>query len=58
MNKKAYQKPAMQVVKINSRQRLLSGSLTGTTNNANMTYGGGNSGVARSRSFNDWDDEE
>ena len=59
MNKKAYQKPAMQVVKIQHKCNILSGSpVTGTTNNVNMNYGGGNSGTARSRSFGDWDDEE
>jgi len=59
MNKKAYQKPAMQVVKINIRHQLLSGSpVNRTTNNVNMSYGGGGNGVSRSRDFDDWDDEE
>lgn len=57
MNKKAYQKPAMQVVNINSRQQLLSSSpVTSVSGNAGFDYGGGGSGRARSRG--DWDDEE
>jgi len=58
MNKKEYQKPALQVVTIDIRHQLLNASLTGTTNNVNMTYGGGGSGEARSRSLDGWDDEE
>lgn len=63
MNKKAYQKPAMQVVKIQHKCNILSGSPvtglgTNLTDDDAINYGGGNSGTARSRSFGDWDDEE
>ena len=58
MNKKEYMKPALQVVTINIRHQLLNTSLTGTTNNASLNYGGGGSGPARSRSFDDWDEDD
>ena len=59
MNKKEYQKPVMQVVKINVSQQLLVDSVHSVGGNAgfNPEISGG-SGVARSRSFDDWDDEE
>ena len=55
MNKKAYMKTAMQVVKI-QQTRIICASVTGTTSNVNMTYGRGGSDVARSRGCDDWDD--
>lgn len=56
--KKEYQKPGMYIVVLQNRTMLLAGSVTSTTNNVNMTYGGSGSGPARARSFDDWDDEE
>jgi len=59
MNKKNYQKPATQVVKINvSRQLLGASEVNSLSNNAELQYEGGGNGVARGRSFDDWDDEE
>ena len=58
MKKQAYMKPAMRVVKIQHQCQILAGSVNGTGGNTGLGYGGGSSGVARSRSFGDWDDEE
>ncbi len=63
MNKKSYQKPAMQVVTINIRHQLLSGSpvhnaSTNLTGSDAINYGGGGSGPSRSRSFDDWDEDD
>ena len=57
MNKKEYMKPQMQAVTINIRHQLLNTSVDNVAGGT-LKYGGGNSGVARSRSFDDWDDEE
>ena len=57
MNKE-YMKPAMRVVRIQHQCTILSGSITGTDNNANLIYGGGGSGPARARSHGVWNDEE
>ncbi len=60
MNKKEYQKPVMQVVKINASHQLLQQSgVDSVAGNAgfNAKVSGG-SGTARSRSFDDYDDEE
>ena len=61
MNKKVYQKPAVQVVAVKAQQLLQQASA-----GAVKTVGGGvfssevsaGSGGARSRGFDDWDDEE
>ena len=58
MNKKEYMKPQMQAVTINIRHQLLNTSVNNVAGNASLNYGGGNCGVARSRSFDDWDDDE
>ena len=64
MNKKAYQKPAMQAVTINIRHQLLNTSVNNVAGNAGLTGAGddgtitGGSGPARSRDFSGWDDEE
>jgi len=60
--KKNYQKPEMNSVLLNMQQNLLLGGsngVQGVGGNAgfNRTISGG-SGTARSRSFDDWDDEE
>lgn len=57
MNKKEYMKPALRIVRI-EHQGIICTSVTGTTNNVNMIYGGGGSGPSRARSFDGWDDEE
>lgn len=57
MNKKAYQKPAMQTVNVNMGYQLLAGSLHDVRGNAELNYGGGGSSVARSRGGDDWDEE-
>ena len=56
MNKKAYQKPALQAVTINIRHQLLNTSVNNVAGGT-LKYGGGGSGPARARSFDDWDDE-
>lgn len=63
MNKKNYQKPAMQVVNINTSHKLLelgsgpkASKAAGNAGfNENISAGNGD---ARSRSFDDWGDEE
>ena len=58
--KKTYQKPAMQAVAIRQRCTILAGSIVSSVGgNAgfNSKVSGG-SGTARSRSFDDWDDED
>ena len=57
--KKNYQKPAMQVVAISQQCNILTDSVHTVGGNAgfNAKVSGG-SGPARSRSFDDWDDEE
>lgn len=47
----------MQAVTINIRHQLLNTSVNNVAGGT-LKYGGGNSGVARSRSFDDWDDED
>ena len=60
MNKKEYQKPTMNVVKIQQTQMLCS-SVTGTSNNAGINEDIlPGSGPARARSFggfDDWDED-
>ena len=53
-------KPVMRVVKIQHQSYILAGSgnVTGTDGNSGIGFGGGSSGSGRSRSFDDWDDEE
>ena len=58
--KKIYKKPAMKAVAIRQRCAILQASAVSTVGgNAgfNTTVSGG-SGSARSRSFDDWDEEE
>lgn len=57
MNKKNYQKPSMIIVHMQPQ-----GLICGTpvkdvkSGDTGIKYGGGNSGGARSRGFDDWDD--
>ena len=60
MNKQAYQKPALRVVKIQQTSIICtSNSVSSVNSNADLNYGGGGSGPARARSHGgiDWDDE-
>ena len=59
MNKKAYQKPALWVVKIEQAHIICASDVTSVNSNADLDYGGGGSGPARARSHGgiDWDDE-
>ena len=47
----------MQAVTINIRHQLLNNSVDNVAGGT-LKYGGGGSGPARARSFDDWDDEE
>jgi hypothetical protein len=59
MNKRVYQQPTMNVVKIQQKSHILSGSLRGVSSNAEgLHYGGGASVDANSRRGGGWDDEE
>lgn len=62
MNKKVYQQPELQVVKVNMQNHLLGDSdpnkVTSVKSNANIGYGGGGSGTAYGRESSGWDDEE
>ena len=55
--KKKYQAPIMTAVNVNMKYHLLDGSVTTMGGNANIGYGGGGSGEAKSRGFDDWDEE-
>ncbi len=61
MNKKVYQQPELQVVKVDMQNHLLEGSpqeVHSVKSNANIGYGGGGSGTAYGRESSGWDDEE
>ena len=58
MNKRVYQQPTMNEVKIQHKSHILSGSLRGVSSNADLHYGGGAAVDANSRRGGDWDDEE
>lgn len=60
MNKKAYQQPTMNVVKLQHRSHILNASVTGVDGNASLKYGGaGGNHEANSRGggWDDWDEE-
>ena len=59
MNKKYYQKPAMEVMTFEELQFLLadSGSVQNLTGNTGFTNGGCGSGTGRSR-YSSWDNED
>lgn len=57
MNKKAYQQPTMNVVKL-QHHSMICVSVNSVDGNANLRYGGGASVDANSRRGGDWDDEE
>jgi len=57
MNKKEYQKPTMWVVKMEHKTALLTSSILQVgSSDTGIDYGGGGSGPARARIFDDWDD--
>ena len=56
MKKQMYQKPTMNVVKIQHSQ-MLCGSITGVKG-GDIGYGGGSSGPARGRESSGWFDDE
>ena len=58
MNKKAYQQPTMNVVKLQHRSHILTASVTGVDGKADLHYGGGAAVDANSRRGGGWDDEE
>ena len=63
MDKKEYQVPSMEVVKI-AMTSIICNSITSIStggdgdDDTGIGYGGGGSGPARARSFGGWDDEE
>ena len=52
MNKQAYMKPAIRIVRIQHR-----GIILDLSNNANLHNGGGSNSNAHARGFNGWDDD-
>lgn len=56
MNKRVYQQPTMNVVKLQHKSHILTASVTGVDGNASLKYGGAGSGDANSRRGGDWDD--
>jgi uncharacterized membrane protein YgcG len=58
--KKNYQKPQVEVVKVNMSCQILAGSdrnLTGVAGNGGFSLGNGSSTGGRSRGCDDWEDE-
>ncbi len=58
MNKKSYMTPKMRVFTCRERPHILSNSARSISGNSGIQMGGGGSGVARGRDFDDWGDEE
>ena len=57
MNKKAYQQPTMNVVKIQHQSHILSGSVNRvSSDDVDLDYGGGASVDANARRGGGWDD--
>ena len=55
--KKNYEKPSMKGIRIQHNASILQASLTDIGGNGGMGFGGGKSGTARARGFDDWDDD-
>ena len=56
--KRQYQEPNVTVVNVHVEQNLLAGSVTSlSTNDTGLKLGGGGSGDARSRDYDDWDED-
>ena len=56
MNKKAYSKPVTTMVALRTEQTIM--TVSDVQGNANVTYGGGYSGEARSSRSQLWGDKE
>jgi len=56
--KKTYLQPTMMVVTLQQQSIICSSPVSDVNSNADLDYGGGGSGPARSRSFDcdDWDE--
>ena len=54
--KKNYVKPQVEVVRVKTCL-LLADSIKTVSNSVGLEYGGGGSGSARSRDYDDWEDE-
>ena len=57
MNKKAYQQPTMNVVRI-QHHSMICVSVNSVDGNGNLRYGGGAAVEANSRGNSGWDDDE
>ena len=55
--KKNYIRPTMKVVTIQG-SKIICTSIHSVAGSADLGYGGGGNGSARSREFNDWDDDD
>jgi len=60
MNKKVYQQPELQVVKVEAQHLICKSpdEIHSVKGNANIGYGGGGNGPAYGRESSGWDDEE
>lgn len=56
MNKKNYQKPSMIIMHMQPQGLICATLRNVESGDTGIKYGGGNSGEARSRGFDDWDD--
>ena len=57
MNKKTYEKPQIEVVRVNTIQPLADSIVTTVAGNGDFTLVGGGAGGGRSRGCDDWDEE-
>jgi len=58
MNKKAYQKPTMRIVRIQHQQIICISNVSSVeSGDTGIGFGGGGSGPAQARGFGEWDDE-
>ena len=56
--KRNYLQPSTKVVNVKATSSILSGSgVRSISSSAGIGYGGGNSGVARTREYNGWGDD-
>ena len=55
--KKEYQKPQIEVVRVNTIQLLSDSKVTNVAGNGDFTLVGGGAGGGRSRGCDDWDEE-
>lgn len=57
MNKKAYQKPTMRIVRIQHQQIICTSLYSINSGDTGLGFGGGGSGPAHARGFGGWDDD-